>query len=222
MHAKLAPRASEAGYLDLERFSATPLESDPFDFLIVENFVRAGALCEVNAGFPEIARGGSFPVGSLDCGPGVLRLVEELRGAAVTRAFAEKFGLDLAGRPTMVTLRGRSRRKDGRIHTDSASKLITALVYLNEAWEPEGGRLRLLRGGGDLDDYAAEVTPVGGALLAFRCGDTAWHGHKPFEGARRSIQLNWVTDAGVVRREVSRHAFSAWTKRLLGLGRGGH
>ncbi len=51
MHANLAPRASEAGYLDLERFSATPLESDPFDFLIVPNFVRAGALCEVNAGF---------------------------------------------------------------------------------------------------------------------------------------------------------------------------
>jgi Rps23 Pro-64 3,4-dihydroxylase Tpa1-like proline 4-hydroxylase len=42
--------------------------------------------------------------------------------------------------------------KDGQIHTDTASKIIAVLVYMNEGWDPEGGRLRLLRGKNDLGD----------------------------------------------------------------------
>src|SRR3546814_4116056 len=80
----------------------------------------------------------------------------------------------------MVTLRGQSRAKDGAIHTDSRTKLITALIYLNSAWESDGWRLRMLKGPDDLEDYAAEVPPEAGTLVAFRCTPAAWHGHKPF------------------------------------------
>ena len=51
--------------------------------------------------------------------------------------------------------------KDGRIHTDSATKIITLLLYMNPGWEMAEGRLRLLRGPADLDDYVREVTPLG-------------------------------------------------------------
>ena len=61
----------------------------------------------------------------------------------------------------MITVRGQSDGKDGRIHTDSATKLITVLLYLNPGWEAAAGRLRLLRGADDLDDYAAEVAAAG-------------------------------------------------------------
>src|SRR5947209_15008717 len=44
-------------------------------------------------------------------------------------------------RPSMVTVRGRAQRKDGRIHADSKSKLITVLIYMNATWEAPGGRL---------------------------------------------------------------------------------
>ena len=70
----------------------------------------------------------------------------------------------------MITVRGRSDGKDGRIHTDSATKIITLLLYLNPSWEA-AGRLRLLRGPDDLDDYAAEVPPLAGTMLAFRRSD---------------------------------------------------
>ena len=131
-------------------------------------------------------------------------------------AFAEKFALDLAGRPTMITVRGAARASDGRIHTDTASKLITVLIYMNESWEAPGGRLRLLRSPGDLDDVVAEVPPAAGTLIAFRVTPHSWHGHAPVSGPRRVVQLNWVASEAVVRRERLRHGISARMKRLVG------
>ena len=117
----------------------------------------------------------------------------------------------------MVTLRARTRPVDGQIHTDSETKIVTALIYLNEDWSNQGGRLRLLRGPDDIEDMIAEVPPDAGTLLAFRRTDNSWHGHKPFDGVRRSIMLNWMVDAATMRRELRRHALSAGVKSLLTL-----
>ena len=35
----------------------------------------------------------------------------------------------------MVTARGVSAARDGQIHTDSRTKLMTVLIYMNNAWE---------------------------------------------------------------------------------------
>jgi SM-20-related protein len=201
--------------LDLARFGATPLQRDPFDHVIVPGFIAAAALPALHADFPPIAKGGSYPTETLRYGPAFAALIEELESDAVRRAFAAKFGIDLEGRPAMVTVRGHTRAKDGRIHTDSKTKLVTALLYFNDEWSAEGGRLRLLRSDRDLEDYAAEVPPDKGTLLAFRCTENAWHGHKPFVGPRRTIQVNWVTSEAVKRREISRHSFSARVKSLF-------
>ena len=66
-----------------------------------------------------------------------------------------------------------------------------------------------------------EVAPEAGTLVAFRCGAEAWHGHTPFVGPRRSVQLNWVSDETVLRRELGRHGLSAAVKKLGRLGRRG-
>jgi hypothetical protein len=60
---------------------------------------------------------------------------------------------------------------------------------------------------------AAEVPPDQGTLLVFKNQPNAWHGHEVYEGPRRAIQLNWVRDMGVVRREQIRHRLSAFFKR---------
>jgi SM-20-related protein len=200
------------GVLDLDRLRAVPLQHDPFDFVVVEEFVPAAPLPAILADFPRVRGAGSFPVESLDYGPSFAGLVAALTGPALARAIAEKFAVDLAGRPTMLTVRGYGDGKDGRIHTDSATKIITLLLYLNPAWEPREGRLRLLRGPDDLEDCACEVVPLAGTMLAFRRGPRSFHGHRPFIGERRARQLNWVTDEGVVRRERARHRWSARIK----------
>jgi SM-20-related protein len=114
----------------------------------------------------------------------------------------------------MYTVRGYTRLRDGEIHTDSTTKLITVLLYMNDKWDKDGGRLRLLRNGTDLNDYIAEVPPYGGTLLAFKRADNSWHGHEPYEGKRRAIQLNWVTSQEVVDKEQGRHKVSTRFKKI--------
>jgi hypothetical protein len=51
-------------------------------------------------------------------------------------------------------------------------------------------------------------------MVAFRRSEHSFHGHHPHRGMRRSIQLNWVSDDAVVRRELARHGWSARFKAL--------
>lgn len=210
-------------FLDLDAFGRAPLISEPFDFVLVPDFLRHEALSAVLRDFPRIAHAGLLPLAETSGGSGFQALIDELRSGEVESAFAAKFGLDLSGRPLMVTVRGRCQEKDGRIHTDSESKLLTALLYVNEPWQAAGGRLRLLRGPHDLDDMIVEVPPDGGTLVAFRRSERSFHGHKPFVGVRRYVMLNWMTGKGAAERELARHHLSARAKQLasgfLGGGR---
>lgn len=201
--------------IDLAAFRATALVREPFPYLIVPGFVRASALHAIHADYPSVAQPGSFPLSEVRFGPAFGRLVADMNGPEVRQAFEDKFGVDLRGRPTMLTVRGRCSERDGRIHTDAVTKLITVLIYMNPRWETPGGCLRLLRSATDLEDVVVEVPPTEGTLLAFRRTDNSWHGHRPFVGERRVIQFNWVTERGVVRREVFRHRLSAMLKKLV-------
>jgi len=203
--------------LDYQAFEATPLTSDPYSHILVANFVKPETLAAVVSELPKLSKGGSFPIDSLRLGPHAKALMEELEGPRFRDAVARKFGLDLDGAPTMVTLRGASREKDGRIHCDSTTKRVTILLYLNpetEAWARREGCLRLLRGPDDIEDYVREVPPVNGTLLVFPNGPATWHGHKQFVGQRYVIQLNYMTTDSTARSELRRHRISAFIKRL--------
>src|SRR4029077_14705362 len=99
----------------------------------------------INADFPPATHPGSFTLPSLRFGPAFRNFMDAIRGPEFTRAVSEKLGMDLSKRPTMVTVRGQSTARDGQIHTDSKSKLVTVLIYMNGKWESPTGRLRLLR-----------------------------------------------------------------------------
>lgn len=200
--------------IDIDAFAAATLTSDPFPYLMVPNFVRREAMTAINADYPLVTHPGSFPLPTLQYGPAFRLFMEAIQGPDFTRAVEAKFGLDLSARPTMVTARGQSAVRDGQIHTDSRTKLITVLIYMNPDWRDPAGRLRLLRRPDDLEDYAVEVSPLAGTMVAFRRSARSFHGHCAHLGERRSIQLNWVTDAGVVRRELGRHRWSARLKAL--------
>jgi SM-20-related protein len=204
--------------LDLDRLRDAPLRRDPFDFVIVEDFLRRDRIAGLVAAFPRIKRHGSFPLAAVAHDAEFAGLAAELEGDVLRREIERKFAIDLSGRPTMITVRGHSDGKDGRIHTDSATKLITLLLYLNPVWDEKGGRLRLLRREDDLDDCAAEIAPVAGTMVAFRRSAASFHGHYPHRGERRVVQLNWVTEPAVVRREVARHRWSARLKVLNPFG----
>jgi len=203
--------------LDLERFRSTEASNDPFPHVVVERFLRPEAFAAVHADLPDLAKGGSFPINSIRLGPKAQEAVAELEGPAFRAAVAEKFAIDLSNAPTMTTLRGRSREKDGRIHSDSKAKRVTILLYLNPSsgsWTDHQGCLRLLSQPDTLDDYVAEVPPVDGTLLVFPNAETAWHGHKQFVGQRYVVQMNYMMADDSARSELRRHRISAFLKRF--------
>jgi hypothetical protein len=203
--------------LDLAALAAAPLAEQPFSHILVPNFVPPEALSRVHADLPRLTRGGSFPPEALRLGPAAAALMQEMEGDGLRTAIASKLGLDLDDAPSMLTVRLYCREKDGQIHTDSAAKRVTVLLYLNPeqaAFTQQDGCLRLLRGPDDLEDYAVEVPPTNGTLLVFPNGPTTWHGHRRYVGQRFSLQLNYMTNDGKARSELRRHRLSALVKRL--------
>jgi hypothetical protein len=201
-------------YLDIAALRATPLKTEPYDYLVVPGFVRAERFRDVIADYPAVPGPGSHPLPELTVKGHFKALLGEMKGPEFCRAVEEKLGLDLSSRPTMFTVRGECQASDGRIHTDSATKIVTVLLYMNEQWDKDGGRLRILRNGSDLEDYVEEVPPHGGTLLIFRRSENSWHGHERFQGQRRAIQMNWVTGWSVVMREQGRHRLSTAIKKI--------
>ena len=205
---------SEARVLNFERLRIAKLKTEPFDYILASGIIRADWTDRLISDYPSIRKAGSFPLSALRCGADFSRLIHALDGREFREIVEEKFSIQLGGRPTMFTVLGYCRLKDGKIHTDTESKIITVLLYMNRAWAPAGGRLRLLRSAEDMDDVAIEIPPNFGTMLVFRRCNYSFHGHLPFEGARRVIQMNWVTERKFVDRENKRHRWSALFKKL--------
>ncbi len=200
--------------IKLDALRHAPLHDDPFPYVVVENFLRPEYADDVSRDFPEIRSRGSFPLKELKSGETFQRLTEELESPALKSAIAEKFAINLADRYTMITVRGKAGARDGRIHTDTKSKFLTMLLYLNPVWEAKGGWLRILRSSKSLDNYVTEIPPTFGTCLLFKVTDNCWHGHKPFEGTRKVLQLNYVRDEAALNRHLLRHSVTAKLKAL--------
>jgi hypothetical protein len=201
--------------LNLSKLEAAELHREPFEYLLVDDVLQDDCKLAIVEDFPHIDKKGSFPLGRLEYGSSFRQLTDELLGPEFASAVARKFGLDLSSYLTMITVRGWSDRADGQLHTDSKDKLITVLLYLNPEWNITGGRLRLLRSK-NVEDYVAEVPPTMGSMVIFRRCDRSWHGFRPYEGKRMSLQMNWVKSDSYRRKERFRHEVSSFVKALVG------
>jgi hypothetical protein len=202
--------------IDYDALCAAQVGAAPYPHALIPQLLRPEHLAAVVADFPDIRKGGSFNLSDVECRGTFAALIDELESDAFRDCLAAKFDLDLADKPVVITLRGYSRAKaDGNIHADSKSKLITVLIYLNPAWAADTGRLRLLKST-TIDDAFAEVPPNAGSTVIFKVTENGWHGYLPFEGVRRSIQLNFLTSGASAARHRLLHRFSAIFKANRG------
>lgn len=204
--------------INIEALRATPLQTDPYDYLVVPDFLSADVLKRVNSDYPAIDTAANHSLDNLSYGAAFEALMEELRGPALATVLGEKFDMELASLPTTVTVRKFCERTDGNIHTDHKSKVITVLVYFNEKWDHPDGQLRLLRSKDDIEDYTAQVPPLGGSMIAFRRTDHSWHGHTRFVGERRMVQINYLDQSpfAVATQRISRFG-THFMKNVLGM-----
>jgi SM-20-related protein len=180
--------------LNLETLAARPTTTTPFPHLTAEGLLSDGDKAALAADFPQEKKTGFFPVEQLSYGPAFEQL--------------------LVNRPQMIVVRKWSALKDGNPHTDGMDKVATALVYLNDDWSDQGGALRFLEGP-DLDGPGTAPIPARyGAFAAFARADDSWHGHKPFAGERRVLQVFWLVDAAAAERKNRRHKRTNFFKAI--------
>lgn len=201
--------------LDMQALKTVTVNTVPFPFFKLEHSIRADILDRVIGDFPDISDGGSFNVDDVTVNPDFKAFLDAIDSPEFRQVICEKFDVQVMGLPMMMTLRGYSRQKDGRIHTDSKTKLVTILIYLNESWEATTGRLRILNNSHDMDDYVDEVSPGPGSLVAFKVTDNCWHGYPSYEGTRRSIQINFLTSEAAGNKHRFFHKLSAKLKAWL-------
>lgn len=201
--------------LNLEALRKAPVNDKPYPYFTLDRAIDPDQVMDIIADFPDIPDGGSYTLSDVAVGPQFKRLLQAIDTAEFRRIIGEKFDVDVSELPLMVTLRGQSRTsKDGKIHTDSRTKVLTILIYLNASWPHETGRLRILRSKTDIDDYATEVPAGPGQLVAFKVTDNGWHGYLPFEGQRQSVQINFVTSKTASSKHQFVHGLSARLKAL--------
>ncbi len=191
----------------------------PFPLLIAEGVLDPDAELALIHDFPAYRGAGFFPHADADCGPAINALVRELTASAFADRIGALLGIErLSQFPVLVTICRALNLRHGTIHTDSQSKIASALVYLNPDWVPtHAGCLRFLSSGNNIEALVApEIKPLYGTLTAFRRTDNSFHGHLPFEGERRVIQIAWLVDAAAVDRKTRRGRFSRAIKWLSG------
>ncbi len=211
-----APALFDPAHLDR---SDTTICRDPFSFLIAHDQLPAEARGALARDFPKYAGAGFFPYEARDCGPSVNALIGDLTNPAVATAVGRMLGIDNLGQyPTLVTLCRALNKRHGTIHTDSRSKVATALLYLNKSWpDTSAGCFRFLRRIDSVDDIiGSEIKPLYGNFVVFRRADNSFHGHLPYEGERRVIQVAWLTSEDEKLRKTKRGKLSRLFKKLFG------
>jgi hypothetical protein len=212
MQPKPAPPPLRA--LRLDRIDAAAVSETPFRHLVGDDLIDPALQQALERDFPDPRKSGFFPVQDLTFGPSFQALIDDLHGAAFIERIGGRLGLDLTIHPQLIVARRWSARGDGRAHTDGADKVATALIYFNRRWETEAGALRYLEGPDLAGPGTAPIPARFGVFTAFVRSETSWHGHPPFKGERRVVQVFWLTDAEALARKTKRHARTAFWKRF--------
>ena len=197
----------------------TLVMSSPFPFVVAKRMVPTDIREQLYRDFPAMKGAGYLPYETEDCGPTVNQLISQLTAPEFADPLGDTLGIEcLSQYPTYISISRSLNKRHGKIHTDGKSKIATMLVYLNEEWaENASGCLRFLKRIDDINDTVVpEIPPTYGTLVAFKRAENSFHGHLPFEGERRVIQVAWLVSAEDKLRKAKRGKLSQGIKKLFG------
>lgn len=203
--------------LNADAVRNAPLSREPYSFFLGSGVLKEDTIPDLKRDFPNITKPGYLTVDEVDLKGKFKTLIDEIESDEFSSVLSEKFGINLNQYPRLTTIRKLSQAKDGRIHTDGPSKVMTLLIYMNDEWQADGsGRLRVLYDENNFEPYAAEVPPTMGTVFGFLRSDNSWHGHQPFAGERKVVQTAWITDAKELERKKKRNGMAQFFKGIFG------
>jgi len=136
--------------------------------------------------------------------PAWRRLAEDLLSPAYRETMAELTGVELAELPIEVNVFHYGRSAWLGPHVDLEDKIVTHVLYFNEAWdEGDGGCLTILRSG-DMNDAVRVIPPLIGNSVVLVRSDNSWHAVSRVRD-----------DCGVSRRSVAVLRAVTATERII-------
>ena len=200
--------------LDFDLLRAAPAATRPYRHFVATGVLSNADAAQVRADYPAITKPGYLPLSKLESSGAFADLIGDLNSVELAQVLSHQLDIDLTDKPRMITVRRLSQASDGPPHTDSQSKLVTMLTYLNETWDgTSAGCIRVLNSS-DLNDYLTEVSPLAGTVFAFRREAESWHGHLPFTGERYVVQTTFLTSQEELDRKENRGGFQLFLKKL--------
>jgi hypothetical protein len=202
-------------HLDLDAFKRAHTAREPFSHFTGAGALKADQIDALERDFPNLQHAGYLTLDEVKPTGTFAEFLDELQGDEMASAASELLGFDLRPRPRLVTIMRQCPKRAGRIHTDGKSKLATMLIYFNRAW-PAGaaGTVRVFRDEHDFESTVAEVPPLMGNFLGFLRSDNSWHGHLPYEGERKVVQITWLESEADVERKKRDNALAQALKGL--------
>lgn len=207
--------------INFDALKAGKVYSKPYKHMVAERVLHKNFQVPLDFDFPQIKKHGFFPLDAVlkseQSSDSFNLLIEQLEGPEIAEILSEKLEIDITDKPRIITVRKWSAATDGRIHNDGESKIVTALIYPMHSWpvHEKGGRFAILSSKNSFDDTEKEVWPEFGNFVAFVRSDNSWHGHKPYVGERRVIQVTWLRSQEDAERKRKRGLLSHFWKKFL-------
>ncbi len=201
--------------LNLDNFRAASVNRVPYPHMSCAGTLNPAALPALRQDYPDLHEAGFHPLDAFEAKGAFKQLLAEVQDGELSQAMTDKFGIDFTTRPMLITVRKMCKPHEGRAHVDGKSKIATLLIYMHSGWASPEGRIRVLNGK-NMDDYSFEMPPDEGNLFTFLRSEDSWHGHTPFEGERRVLQIAWLDSQDSMDRKLKRHHVSHFFKKLWG------
>lgn len=204
----LEEHAPEELYMiDLDRIRKSKLEDEPYRWAAIDRLFRRSDAVSLARTFPSdhyklvsgyggekdyeyearelIAMGAGKVSHASDLSYEWRSLAEDFLSPAYRQALSELTGCHLAEAPLEVNVFHYGPGASLGAHSDLPDKVVTHVLYFNDAWDPRNGGCLSILSAKDAAAVIAEIPPIVGSSAVLVRSDNSWHAVSPVVNASR-------------------------------------
>jgi hypothetical protein len=220
----LEEQAPEESYMiDLDRIRNSKLESEPYRWAAVNHLFKRADADRLARTFPmdhyklvsayggekdyeyearELIAMGADEVSNVpDLSYEWRSLAEDFLSPSYRNALSELTGCDLSAAPLEVNVFHYGPGASLGAHSDLPDKVVTHVLYFNDAWDPQNGGCLSILSAKDSAAVVAEIPPIVGSSAVLVRSDNSWHAVSPVVNdsriSRRSLTATFYREGSV-------------------------
>jgi Rps23 Pro-64 3,4-dihydroxylase Tpa1-like proline 4-hydroxylase len=220
----LEEQAPEESYMiDLDRIRKGQLQSEPYRWAAIDRLFRRSDADRLARTFPSdhyklvsgyggekdyeyearelIAMGAHKVSHAADLSHEWRNLAEDFLAPSYRNALSELTGVDLSNAPLEVNVFHYGPGASLGAHSDLPDKVVTHVLYFNDAWDPKNGGCLSILSAKDPAAVVAQIPPIVGSSAVLVRSDNSWHAVSPVVNdsrtSRRSLTATFYRAGSV-------------------------